>query len=102
MPFFLRRRRVRLRYRDLAPDRYLTDGLRLLRVVSRLVNDGSMLVVLEDCATLDAHAVAAVELAAMGMRPVRRPKLPATEPPPIQGNPVKPGEPLQTDTSAVA
>jgi len=98
MPFFLRRRRVRLRYRDLAPDRYLTDGLRLLRVVSRFVNDGSMLVVLEDCATLDAHALAAVELVALGMRPVRRPKLPSTEP---ASSPVS-GEPLETDTHAVA
>jgi hypothetical protein len=98
MPFSLRRRRVRLRYRDLTPDRYLTDGLRLLRVVSRFVNDGSMLVVLEDCVTLDAHALAAVELVALGMRPVRRPKLPPTEPP---SSPA-PGKPLETDTHAVA
>ncbi len=98
MPFSLRRRRVRLRYRDLTPDRYLTDGLRLLRVVSRFVNDGSVLVVLEDCATLDAHALAAVELVAPGMRPVRRPKSPPTEP---QPSPV-PGKPLETDTHAVA
>jgi len=102
MPFFLRRRRVRLRYRDLTPDRYLTDGLRLLRVVSRLVHDGSILVVLEDCATLDAHALAAVELVALGMRPVRRPKLPATEPPSTPGNPGEPGAPVETDTPAVA
>ena len=99
MPFSLRRRRVRLRYRDLTPDRYLTDGLRLLRVVSRFVNDGSMLVLLEDCATLDAHSLAAVELVALGMRPVRRPKLPPTPPPPTPGNP---GRPLETDTHAVA
>lgn len=98
MPFSLRRRRVRLRYRDLTPDRYVTDGLRLLRVVSRFVNDGSMLVVLEDCVTLDAHALAAVEQVALGMRPVRSPKLPATEPP---SSPV-PGKPLETDTHAVA
>jgi hypothetical protein len=98
MPFSLRRRRVRLRHRDLTPDRYLTDGLRLLRVLSRFVNDGSVLVVLEDCATLDAHALAAVELVALGMRPVRRAKLPSTEPP---SSPV-PGEPLETDTHAVA
>ncbi len=98
MPFSLRRRRVRLRYRDLTPDRYLTDGLRLLRVVSRFVNDGSMLIVLEDCATLDAHALAAVELVALGMRPVRRPKLPPAEPP----QSLVLDKPLETDTPAVA
>lgn len=80
MPFFLRRRRSRrLRGRDLAPDRYLTDGHRLLRVVSRLVNDSSVLVVVEDCTTLNVHALAGVELAALGMRPVRSAKQPSGE-----------------------
>ena len=64
-------RRARLRSGDLAPDRYLTDGRRLFRVVSRFVNDGSVLVVIEDSLTLDALAYAAVELVAMGLRPVR-------------------------------
>ena len=99
MPFSLRRRRVRLRHRDLAPDRYLTDGLRLLRVVSRFVNDGSVLVVLEDCSTLDAHALAAVELVALGMRPVRGPRLPPTDaslPAPAQDRT------LEEDSQAVA
>jgi hypothetical protein len=64
-------RRVRLRPRDLVPDRYLTDGRRLFRVVSRFVNDDSVLVVIEDSLTLDALAYAAVELVAMGLRPVR-------------------------------
>jgi hypothetical protein len=64
-------RRARLRSRDLAPDHYLTDGRRLFRVVSRFVNDGSVLVVIEDSLTLDALAYAAVELVAMGLRPVR-------------------------------
>jgi hypothetical protein len=80
MPFALRRRRrARLRFRDLAPDRYLTDGQRLLRVVTRLVNDRSVLVVIEDCRTLDTWAYAAVELTLMGVRPVRN--LPAPRPP---------------------
>ncbi len=64
-------RRARLRVRDLAPDRSLTDGRRLFRVVSRFVNDESVLVVIEDSLTLDALACAAVELVAMGLRPVR-------------------------------
>lgn len=69
MPHVLRR--ARLRSRDLVPDRYLTDGRRLFRVVSRFVNDGSVLVVIEDSLTLDALAYAAVELVAMALRPVR-------------------------------
>ena len=63
--------RPRLRPRDLVPDRYLTDGRRLFRVVSRFVNDDSVLVVIEDSLTLDALAYAAVELVAMDLRPVR-------------------------------
>lgn len=75
MPLFgFRRRRGRLRVRDLTPDRYLTDGRKLLRVVDRFVNDGSILVVIEDCATLDVRAYAAVELLPMDVRPVRRAK----------------------------
>jgi hypothetical protein len=73
MPSFpFRRRRGRLRVRDLTLDRYLTDGRRLFRVVARFVNDDSILVVIEDCATLDARAYAAVELLPMDVRPVRR------------------------------
>jgi len=73
MPLFgSHRRRGRLRVRDLAPDRYLTDGRRLFRVVARFVNDGSILVVIEDCATLESRAYAAVELLPMDVRPVRR------------------------------
>jgi hypothetical protein len=75
MPFSLRRRH--LRHRDLAPGRYLTDGRRLLRVDSRFVDDRSVLVVLEDCLTLDARAYAAIELEPMGVRPVRRSARPA-------------------------
>jgi hypothetical protein len=73
MPLFRTRRgRGRLRVRDLAPDHYLTDGRRLFRVVDRFSGDGSILVVIEDCATLDARAYAAVELLPMGVRPVHR------------------------------
>jgi hypothetical protein len=64
-------RRARLRPRDLVLDRYLTDGRHLFRVVSRFVNDDSVLVVIEDSLTFDALAYAAVELVAMGLRPVR-------------------------------
>jgi hypothetical protein len=84
MPLFgFHRRRGRLRVRDLAPDRYLTDGRSLFRVVDRFVNDGSILVVIEDCATLGARAYAAVELLPMEVRPVRRSKSrPAGDPSP--------------------
>jgi hypothetical protein len=64
-------RRARLRPRDLVLDRYLTDGRHLFRVVSRFVNDDSVLVVIEDSLTFDALVYAAVELVAMGLRPVR-------------------------------
>jgi hypothetical protein len=95
-----RRRRARLRLRDLAPDRYLTDGRRLFRVVAQFVSDGSVLVVIEDCVTLDARAYAAAELTPMGVRPVRcsNPS-PATDPSPLSGTE---GRPLEADTPAVA
>jgi hypothetical protein len=96
---FRHRRRARLRLRDLTPDRYLTDGRRLFRVVSRFVNDGSVLVVIEDCVTLDARAYAAVELVPMDVRPVPRSKAPrAGEPAPRSAAEDKP---LQADTPAV-
>jgi hypothetical protein len=84
MPLFgFRRRRARLRVRHLAPDRYLTDGRSLFRVVDRFVNDGSILVVIEDCSTLDARAYAATELLPMDVRPVRHSKArPAVDPSP--------------------
>ena len=86
--------------RDLAPDRYLHRGRRLFRVVARFVNDGSILVVIEDCVTLDARAYAAVELAPMDVRPVRRSKPPAAgDPPPPSRTEDKP---LRAGTSAVA
>ena len=87
MPSFgLRRRSGRLRVRDLAPDRYLTDGRRLFRVAARFINDGSILVVIEDCASLESRAYAAVELLPMDVRPVRRSRpRPARDPSPSGG-----------------
>ena len=101
MPFSpFRRRRARLRPRDLVPDRYLTDGRRLFRVVARFVSDGSVLVVIEDCMTLDARAYAAVELAPMDVRPVRCSKpAPAADRLPPSGTE---GKPLAPATGAVA
>jgi len=101
MPFSpFRRRRARLSLRDLTPDRYLTDGRRLFRVVARFVSDGSILVVIEDCATLDSRAYAAVELLPLDVRPVRR-----SAPAPV-GDPSPPTRteerPVQADTPAVA
>jgi hypothetical protein len=101
MPVFpFHRSRARLRARDLAPDRYLTDGRRLFRVVARFVNEGSILVVIEDCVTLDARAYAAIELVPMDVRPVRRSKLSRS----AERSPGTRAEakPLQADTSAVA
>jgi hypothetical protein len=101
MPFSpFRRSRARLRLRDLAPDRYLTDGQRLFRVVDRFVSDGSILVVIEDCVTLDARAYAGAELMPMDVRPVRRSK---PSPAPDPSAPARTeGEKLQPDTPAVA
>ncbi|MBV8713228.1 MAG: hypothetical protein JOY56_15675 [Solirubrobacterales bacterium] len=67
MPFSVRRP---LRSRALAPDRYLTDGRRLLRVLARFDDGRSVMVLVEDCCTLDAYAYALVELRAMRFREV--------------------------------
>jgi hypothetical protein len=99
MPFLLRRRR--LRSRDLAPGRYLTDGRRLLRVVSRLVDDRSVLVVVEDCLTLDVLAYAPVELEPMGLRPVRSSTRPAAGDA-SPGSSAAAGKPGDADPPAVA
>jgi hypothetical protein len=57
----------------LAPGDYLTDGRRLLRVVSRLdPSPRSGVVVLEDCLTLETGAYAPSELARMAVRSVER------------------------------
>ena len=94
-------RRRRLRSRDLVPGRYLTDGRRLLRVVSRLADDRSVLVVLEDCLTLNVRAYAAVELEPMGVRPVRRAKRPPGAEAWAATSAVA-GKPGDADSSAVA
>lgn len=55
----------------LQPGRYLTDGRRLFRIVSRFNAPAeTVLVVLEDCVTLDALALVPSELATMGMSAV--------------------------------
>jgi hypothetical protein len=69
LPFFGRR----LRRSALTPGRYLTDGRGLFRVLSRFDDGRSMLIVIEECVTLESYACAALELEAMGFRPVRRP-----------------------------
>ena len=63
--------RRRLRSRALEPGRYLTDGRRLLRVVSRFDDSRSVLVLAEDCQTFESHAFAVAELRALGFRGVR-------------------------------
>src|ERR1700749_4082991 len=59
----------RLRSRALAPGRYLTDGRRLLRVLSKFDDGRSVMALVEDCATLEAYCYALLELRAMGFRP---------------------------------
>lgn len=59
---------------DAAQDdqRYLTDGRRLFRVVSRFgAGPGWTFAELEDCRTLQIEAYTPGELAAMALRPVR-------------------------------
>jgi hypothetical protein len=61
-----------LNRRALAPGRYLTDGTRLFRVVSRFEGDGEVVLVgLEDCSTFEVRALLPRELRAMGLRAVR-------------------------------
>ena len=88
-----------LRSRALAPGRYLTDGRRLLRVVSRFDDGRSVMVLAEDCRTFDAYAYALVELRAMQFRGVRiRAAAPASVAPRAQAaDPVLEG----TDQAAV-
>ena len=68
MPFSLRRS---LRPRALAPGRYLTDGRRLLRVLSRFDDGRSVMVLVEDCRTFDTYAYALGELRTLRFRGVR-------------------------------
>ena len=56
----------------LVPDSYLTDGERLLRVVSHLEWDGgSVFATLEDCLTLEVRPYSSGELRMMGLQVVR-------------------------------
>jgi hypothetical protein len=58
----------------LVPDGYVTDGKRLLRVVSHFEADaGSMFASLEDCLTLEVRPYSPGELTAMRLRSVRAP-----------------------------
>lgn len=67
----LRRCGAHVNQRQLIPGSYLTDGQRLFRVLSRLVNGRSTLVWIEDCLTLETRAYAASELGTTRWRPVR-------------------------------
>ena len=56
------------------PGSYLTDGKRLLRVVSKFEPDSSsMFASLEDCLTLEVRPYSPGELSAMALRPVSTP-----------------------------
>ena len=88
LPFIGRR----LRRRALTPGRYLTDGRALFRVLSRFDDGRSLLIVIEECVTLKSYACAALELEAMGFRPVRR----ATPAPAVEPRPEKPSAALPT------
>ena len=63
----------RLRSRALAPGRYLTDGHRLLRVLSKFDDGRSVMALVEDCTTFEKWCYALLELRAMGFRGVRLP-----------------------------
>jgi hypothetical protein len=63
----------RLRSRALAPGRYLTDGQRLLRVLSKFDDGRSVMALVEDCTTFEKCCYALLELRAMGFRGVRLP-----------------------------
>jgi hypothetical protein len=63
----------RLRSRALAPGRYLTDGRRLLRVLSKFDDGRSVMALVEDCTTFESFCYALLELRAMGFRGVRLP-----------------------------
>lgn len=72
MPLSLRHRIVTMPSERLVPDSYVTDGERLLRVVSRFEADaGSVFASLEDCLTLEVHPYSSGELSGMRLRPVR-------------------------------
>lgn len=58
----------------LAPGHYLTDGVRLFRVVSRFTShDENASASLEDCYTLEIESYSPDELYSIGLRQVRNP-----------------------------
>jgi hypothetical protein len=72
MPLFLAKSRRPPTPRELPiGDQYLTDGIRLFRVVLRFSPGGSKVALLEDCASLEVTPYSPAELYAMGLRPVR-------------------------------
>jgi hypothetical protein len=74
----------RLRSRAVAPGRYLTDGRRLLRVLSKFDDGRSVMALVEDCTTFEACCYALLELRAMGFRAIRLPAGAATHPAPAR------------------
>jgi hypothetical protein len=73
MAFALPRSQPSPPFERLAPDTYLTDGRRLLRVVSHFdAGADSVYAALEDCLTLEVRPYSLAELGAMGLRPVER------------------------------
>jgi hypothetical protein len=74
MPLSQPHRFVNLPPECLIPDTYVSDGKRLLRVVSRFEADaGSAFASLEDCLTLEVRPYSPGELSAMTLRTVRAP-----------------------------
>lgn len=62
------------RQEQVAPDSYLTDGQRLLRVVSRFeAGPGGTFASLEDCLTLEVRPYSAGELDSMRLIEVQEP-----------------------------
>ncbi len=57
---------------EFEPGYYLTDGLRLFRVVSQFMTTLTPYADLEDCATLAVERYTPAELYAMGLRSVHR------------------------------
>lgn len=56
---------------DLSGCRYLTDGVRLFRVVDSFRGHDGRLVALEDCRSLDLRLVSADQLGDRALRPVQ-------------------------------
>src|SRR5262249_38799120 len=63
----------RLRSRALAPGRYLTDGRRLLRVLSKFDDGRSVMALVEDCTTFESFCYAPPHPRRLPFRGARRP-----------------------------